>query len=406
MTMSDCCVQPGLLPLETALQRLLDLAASTPIAQVESVALAEADGRVLAESLLAGLDLPPWDNSAMDGYALRLDDWRGEPLAISQRIFAGAAPAALQLGTCARIFTGAPMPAGADCVEVQGNAEVQADGRVVVKQPLKRRQNVRPQGQETRCGEQVLLAGTRLTPIELGLAASLGVAELRVRRRPRVALLSTGDELVEPGKALGPGQIYNSNRQLLIGWLQRLGCSVLDGGILADDLELTRAALGALQDVDLILSTGGVSVGEADFLGEALRAEGELTLWKLALKPGKPLTCGHYRGVPVIGLPGNPASTLVTFGMLARPYLLRRLGVSEVAPLGFQVPAGFAWSKPGKRREYLRARIEQGRAVLYPNQSSGVLRSAAWADGLVEVLENSTLNEGDWVRFLPFSELL
>ena len=406
MTMSDCCAQPGLLPLETALQRLLDLAASTPIVQVESVALAEADGRVLAESLLAGLDLPPWDNSAMDGYALRLDDWRGEPLAISQRIFAGAAPAALQLGTCARIFTGAPMPAGADCVEMQENAELQADGRVLFKQPLKRRQNVRPQGQETRCGEQVLLAGTRLTPIELGLAASLGVAELRVRRRPRVALLSTGDELVEPGKALGPGQIYNSNRQLLIGWLQRLGCSVLDGGILADDLELTRAALGALQDVDLILSTGGVSVGEADFLGEALRAEGELTLWKLALKPGKPLTCGHYRGVPVIGLPGNPASTLVTFGMLARPYLLRRLGVSEVAPLGFQVPAGFAWSKPGKRREYLRARIEQGRAVLYPNQSSGVLRSAAWADGLVEVLENSTLNEGDWVRFLPFSELL
>ncbi len=404
--MSDCCAQPGLLPLEEALQRLLALAASAPISAVESVPLAEADGRVLAEPLLAGLDLPPWDNSAMDGYALCLSDWQGEPLVVSQRIFAGTAPAALQPGTCARIFTGAPMPAGADCVEMQENVELLADGRVQFTQPLKLRQNIRPQGQETRAGERVLAAGTRLTPIELGLAASLGAAELWVRRRPRVAVLSTGDELVEPGQPLGAGQIYNSNRQLLIGWLQRLGCSVVDGGILADDLALTRAALGALQDVDLILSTGGVSVGEADFLGEALRAEGELTLWKLALKPGKPLTCGHYRGVPVLGLPGNPASTLVTFGLLARPYLLRRLGVTEVEPLGLQVPAGFAWSKPGKRREYLRARIEQGRALLYPNQSSGVLRSAAWADGLVDVLENSTLNEGDAVRFIAFSELL
>src|SRR3990167_4264424 len=288
---------------------------------------------------------------------------------------------------------------------MQENAVLGDDGRVAFSEPLKRGQNVRAQGQETRVGDSVLPAGTRLGPIELGLAASLGCVELNVRRRPRVAVLSTGDELVEPGQPLGAGQIYNSNRQLLIGWLQRLGCSVVDGGILADDLALTRAALGALQDVDLILSTGGVSVGEADFLGEALRAEGELTLWKLALNPGKPLTCGQFRGVPVIGLPGNPASTLVTFGLLARPYLLHRLGVVEVEPLGFQVPAAFAWSKPGKRREYLRARIEQGRAVLYPNQSSGVLRSAAWADGLVEVLENCTLNEGDAVRFIAFSEL-
>jgi len=405
VSMSDCCAQPGLLPLEAALQRLLELAGSSLISEIEIVPLAEADGRVLAEPLLAELDLPPWDNSAMDGYALRLSDWQGEALIVSQRIFAGAAPTTLQLGTCARIFTGAPMPSGADCVEMQENIELLGDGRVLFKQPLKPRQNVRPQGQETRTGELVLDAGTRLTPIELGLAASLGVAELRVRRRPRVAVLSTGDELVEPGQALGPGQIYNSNRQLLIGWLQRLGCAVVDAGILADDLQLTHAALAGLQNVDLILSTGGVSVGEADFLGAALRAEGELTLWKLALKPGKPLTCGHYRGVPVIGLPGNPASTLVTFGLLARPYLLRRLGVVDVEPLGFQVPAGFVWQKPGKRREFLRARLERGQAILYPNQSSGVLRSATWADGLVEVLENRTLAEGDGVRFLPFSEL-
>ncbi|MDX1723122.1 MAG: molybdopterin molybdotransferase MoeA [Pseudomonas sp.] len=400
------CEQPGLLPVEVALQRLLALAETMPISDDEQVALADADGRVLAEPLIAGLDLPPWANSAMDGYALRLADWTGEPLAVSQRIQAGNAPPPLQPGSCARIFTGAPLPAGADTVEMQENVLVEADGRVRFSEPLRLGQNVRAQGQETRVGDHLLPAGTRLGPIELGLAASLGIAELSVRRRLRVAVLSTGDELVEPGLPLGPGQIYNSNRRLLMAWLQRLGCAVVDGGILADDLQLTRAALAALSDVDLILSTGGVSVGEADFLGVALREEGELALWKLAIKPGKPLTCGQFRGVPVIGLPGNPASTLVTFGLLARPYLLRRMGVQRVEPLGFTMPAGFTWSKPGKRREYLRARLESGRVVLHPNQSSGVLRSAAWAEGLAEVLEGTTLAEGDSLRFIPLSEIL
>ncbi|GLZ85501.1 molybdopterin molybdenumtransferase MoeA [Metapseudomonas resinovorans] len=399
------CDHPGLMPVEDALARLLALAAAAPIDACETVGLADADGRVLAEPLVAGLDLPPWDNSAMDGYALRMADWQGEPLVVSQRILAGSAPEPLKPGTCARIFTGAPLPEGADLVEMQENAEVLPDGRVRFLETLKAGQNVRPRGQETRAGDSVLPAGTRLGPIEMGLCASLGAAELLVRRRPVVAVISTGDELVPPGQPLGPGQIYNSNRSLLIAWLKRLGCSVVDAGILADDLELTRKALAELSQVDLILSTGGVSVGEADFLGEALREAGELALWKLAIKPGKPLTFGHFRGVPVIGLPGNPASTLVTFGLLARPYLLRRLGVEEVEPLGFVVPAGFTWKKPGNRREYLRARLENGRAVIYPNQSSGVLRSAAWAEGLVEVLEGTTLAEGDTVRFIPLSEL-
>lgn len=401
-----CCDHAGLLPMEAALQRLLALADAAPIEQTEQVALAEADGRVLAEPLIAGLDLPPWANSAMDGYALRLADWNGQPLPVSQRIQAGTAPEPLQSGTCARIFTGAPLPEGADTVEMQENVEVDEAGGVHFREPLKVGQNVRSQGQETRAGECVLPAGTRLGPIELGLAASLGAAQLSVRRRLRVAVLSTGDELVEPGQMLGPGQIYNSNRQLLIAWLQRLGCAVVDAGILPDNLQRTREALGALGAVDLILSTGGVSVGEADYLGLALREAGELALWKLAIKPGKPLTFGHYQGVAVIGLPGNPASTLVTFGLLARPYMLRRLGVQRVEPLGFAVPAGFAWDKPGKRREYLRARLENGRVVPYANQSSGVLRSAAWAEGLAEVLEGSTLAEGDTLRFIPLSEIL
>lgn len=394
------------MPVEQALARLLDLAEASPILEQERVTLAEADGRVLAGALVSSLDLPPWPNSAMDGYALRLADWTGQPMAVSQRIFAGQAPEPLQAGSCTRIFTGAPLPAGADCVEMQENVEVQADQRVRFTQGMHVGQNIRPQGQETRIGQQVLDAGTRLGPIELGLAASLGCADVPVVRRPRVAVLSTGDELVEPGLALGPGQIYNSNRRVLCSWLLRLGCEVVDAGILPDDLPKTRQRLGELKAVDLILSTGGVSVGEADFLGIALREEGELALWKLAIKPGKPLTFGHFRGVPVIGLPGNPASTLVTFALLTRPYLLRRLGVTKVSPLQFAVPAGFSWTRPGNRREYLRGRVEQGRAVIYPNQSSGVLRSAAWAEGLVEVLEGRTLAEGELVNFIPFSELL
>ena len=395
-----------LMPVEVALARLLALAEAAPIRDTEVLALPLCEGRVLAHDLVSSLDLPPWPNSAMDGYALNLTDWSGEPLSVSQRIFAGQAPEALACGTCARIFTGAPVPAGANCVEMQENAQVQADGRVLFTQALREGQNIRPQGQETTVGEVVLPAGTRLGPIEQGLAASLGCATLEVIRRVKVAVLSTGDELIEPGQPLGPGQIYNSNRVLLCSWLTRLGCEVLDAGILPDDLPATRQRLAELGAVDLILSTGGVSVGEADFLGIALREAGELALWKLAIKPGKPLTCGHFRGVPVIGLPGNPASTLVTFALLARPYLLRRQGVQAVEPLKFQVPAGFVWPKPSNRREYLRGRLEQGRAVIYKNQSSGVLRSAAWAEGLVEVLEESTLVEGDGVAFIPLSEVL
>lgn len=398
--------QGALMPVEQALARLLAMAEAAPIVERERLPLAATEGRVLAEALVSSLDLPPWPNSAMDGYALRVEDWKGEPLPVSQRIFAGQSPEPLQPGTCARIFTGAPVPAGADCVEMQENTQVQDDQRVRFTEPLKVGQNIRPQGQETTIGEQVLAAGTRLGPIEQGLAASLGCAELEVLRRVRVAVLSTGDELVEPGQPLGPGQIYNSNRVLLCSWLKRLGCEVLDAGILPDDLPATRQRLAELGDVDLILSTGGVSVGEADFLGIALREAGELALWKLAIKPGKPLTFGHFRGVPVIGLPGNPASTLVTFALLARPYLLRRQGVQQVQPLSFQVPTGFVWPKPGNRREYLRGRLENGRAIIYRNQSSGVLRSAAWAEGLVEVLEGRTLEEGDVVNFIPLSEVL
>lgn len=396
----------ALMPVEAALEALLKLAESEPIRELESVPIDEAEGRVLAEPLIATLDLPPWPNSAMDGYALRQQDLHGEPLRVSQKVFAGTQPEPLEPGSCARIFTGAPMPQNADSVEMQEHVEVLEDGRVRFLETVRAEQHVRPQGGEARVGDEVLAAGIRLGPIELGLAASLGMPRLTVCRKIKVALLSTGDELADPGQTLNPGQIYNSNRVLLRHWLQRLGCEVIDAGIIPDDLERVRTCLTGIEQADLILSTGGVSVGEADFLGQVLREEGDLTLWKLAIKPGKPLTCGRYRGIPVIGLPGNPASTLVTFGLLARAYLLRRMGVAEVEPLSYKVPAGFSWTKAGTRREYLRARLEEGRATLYYNQSSSILRSAAWADGLVEIPEHQCLEEGDLVRFIPFSEVL
>ncbi|AWA39184.1 molybdopterin molybdenumtransferase MoeA [Pseudomonas fluorescens] len=398
--------KPGLMPVEDALDQLLAMADEQRLPDSESVPLNEARGRVLASDLVATLDLPPWPNSAMDGYALNLPDLHRQPLSVSQRVYAGMAPDALLSGTCARIFTGAPLPMGANCVEMQENVEVLEDGRIRFLQPLKAGQNIRAQGQENRAGDTLLRAGKRLGPFELAVAAGQGMTHLPVVRRPRVALLSTGDELVEPGQPLRPGSIYNSNRTLLDHWLRELGCEVIDAGILPDRPAQTRLKLEQLQvAADLILTTGGVSAGDADCLGQVLRDKGKPLLWKLAIKPGKPLTVGHFGSVPVIGLPGNPTSALVTFGLLARPYLLRIQGVEEVMPLSFTVNAGFDWPKPGSRREYLRVRLEGGQAALYPNQSSGVLLGATWADGLVEIPENSTLQMGDPLRFIPFSEL-
>lgn len=395
-----------LMPVEEAIEQLLAMAEAHRLHDSEPVLLNAARQRVLANDLVATLDLPPWPNSAMDGYALNVHGWNGQPLAVSQQIFAGCAPDALLPGTCARIFTGAPVPEGANCVEMQENVEVLADGQIRFKQPLTAGQNIRPQGQENRAGQVLLLAGTRLGPFELAVAAAQGLTHIDVVRRPRVALLSTGDELVEPGMPLKPGGIYNSNRTLLSHWLDALGCEVIDAGILPDQPRQTRLKLEQLQHAaDMILTTGGVSAGDADCLGQVLRECGRPLLWKLSIKPGKPLTVGHFGTVPVIGLPGNPTSALVTFGLLARAYLLRIQGVEDVTPLSFAVSAGFDWPKAGSRREYLRVKLQAGRAVLYPNQSSGVLLGASWADGLAEIAEGCTLKSGDPVRFIPFSEL-
>ena len=399
----------SLMPVDTALERLLASAAEHPPTAVIKVPLADALGCVLAEPVVAVADVPPWDNSAMDGYALASSDLPAAMaggLPVSQRITAGMAPLPLQHGTCARIFTGAPLPAGADAVQMQENV-VQQGEVAQLQEPVAPGQNVRRRGQDIVAGAQVIAAGTRLRPQELGVIASVGLAEVSVRQPLRVAVVSTGDELVEPGAALAPGQIYNSNRFTLIGLLKSMDQTVLDAGILPDDLDATHARLRELSaEADVIITSGGVSVGEADCLGQALRGGGSVDLWKLAIKPGKPFTLATYAGTPVLGLPGNPAATLVTFLLLVRPYLLTRLGAMDTAAPQFELPAAFAWAEAGTRDEYLRARLEQGAVQLAGNQSSGVLSSASQAVGLVCVPAGETFAAGDLVRYLPFSGLL
>ena len=397
----------SLLNVDTALQIMLEQAQAADCLEAETVALADAENRVLTAPLLAEFAMPPWPNSAMDGYAVRSAEVRaGQALPVSQKVFAGHSPEPLAVGTCARIFTGAPLPDGADAVEMQENTEVLADGSVRFLQSVPMAKFVRPRGQEAMPGDQLLPAGIRLGPVELAMAASLGCAQMSVHRRLRVAVLSTGDELVEPGQPLAAGQIYNSNRTMLIQCLKRLGCVVVDMGILPDDLQQTRQRLAQLQDVDLLISSGGVSVGEADYLGQVIREEGNLQFWKLALKPGKPFTFGSYQGTAVIGLPGNPTSSLVTFLLLARPYILKRMGVTDTAPQSFLVPVNFASKEAGVRREFVRVWLVDGRAEKYDNQCSGILRSAAQAHGLLEIPEHTTCAVGDQLKFWPFSSLL
>jgi molybdopterin molybdotransferase len=377
--------------------------------ETETVAVTAALGRVLATPQTSTITVPPLDNSAMDGYAVRVADVAaaGIRLPVSQRILAGAVGESLQPGTAARIFTGAPIPPGADAVLMQEYCYAEGDGVVINALP-RRGENVRRAGEDIETGAQVIAAGTRIGAAEMGLAASVGLAELPVFRRLKVACFFTGDELVTPGTSLAPGQIYNSNRYTLTGLVNGLGCELIDLGIVPDSLEATEAALaGATSVADVVITSGGVSVGEADYVKAAVEKLGRVEMWKVAMKPGKPLVYGRVDEADFIGLPGNPVSAFVTFCLFVRPFLLKRMGVRDVLYRAFPVKADFAWAKPGVRREFLRARMqENGRAAIYPNQSSGVLTSCAWADGLVDIEIGQTVQPGDWVRFIPLAELL
>ena len=444
MSQSEAPRRPGLMSLEDALARLLG--AAQPLPGHEQLSTLEADGRVLAQDIRSALDVPGFDNSSMDGYAVSSAEVAAaiaadQALPVSQRIPAGHFGPALQPGSVARIFTGAPVPAGADAVQMQEEAEVQPDGSVRFLQAPAAGQFIRRRGEDVRQGEVVLAAGTRLGPAELGLAASLGLASLPVRTRPRVALFSTGDELVMPGEvapeAMAPGAIYNSNRYFLAVLLKRLGCEVSDLGIVPDRRDATIEALQqAAESHDLIVTSGGVSVGEEDHVKPAVQQLGGLDLWQIAIKPGKPFAHGwiarpgqdgqlaesgqagesasrcHF-----VGLPGNPVSSFVTFLLLVRPFLLRLQGISagqgvtpggaDGLPPALALPAHFDWPRADRRREFLRVRRNAaGGLDLFPNQSSGVLTSVAWCDGLVDLPAGRTIARGETVNFIPLAALL
>ncbi len=386
------------------------LAAAPRPKAAETVSLSAALNRVLANNIVSPIDVPPANNSQMDGYAVRSGDCMqaGAVLTVTQRIPAGKPSLSpLLAGQAARIFTGGFMLQGADAVVMQEACTVDGDF-IRVNEAVAADQWVRHQGSDVALGSTALVAGTRLNAAQLGLIASLGQPTVAVAPRLRVGLLCTGDELIEPGNPLPFGSIYNSNRPMLTALLQGLGCDVVDAGNVADTLPATQAALADLaRRCDVIVSTGGVSVGEEDHVKPAVQALGELNLWSIAIKPGKPLAFGRVASTPFIGLPGNPVSGFVTFVMLVRPYLLRCMGVLDVTPPRIPVVAGFEWTKADKRREFLRVQLNAaGQAELFPNQNSGVLTSAAWAHGIVDAPAGTVVRVGDSVSFIPMAALV
>jgi molybdopterin molybdotransferase len=401
----------AMLTAEEALAALL--ASAKHSCAHETVNMLDAAGRVLAQEVQATLNVPPMDNTQMDGYALRASDVKAlnTKLRVSQRVPAGHVPAPLEPGTAARIFTGAMIPAGADAVVMQEQCEA-TQGDVIVKHLPQAGEWIRRSGCDIRHGETVLSAGTLLRPQDVALAASLGLASLQVAKRLTVAIFFTGDELVMPGEPLKPGAIYNSNRYTLNAALKRMGCEVRDFGIVPDNLNATREALkSAAQVADVIITSGGVSVGEEDHVKPAVQAQGELNLWQIAIKPGKPLAFGSVRkpqgDAIFFGLPGNPVSSFITFLMFVRPFLLRLQGVQNVTPQSLPLRAAFDWPKPDKRREYLRVKLNAaGELELFPNQNSAVMTSTVWATGLVDNPPGRVIRQGDVVPYVPFSELL
>jgi molybdopterin molybdotransferase len=399
-----------MLSFEQALEKLLT--AAQPVEEIRSMPLTAAAGRVLAVAQQSTVAAPPLDNSAMDGYAVRTADVSvaGVCLPVSQRIPAGTVGTTLQAGTAARIFTGAPVPAGADAVIMQELCE-HGEGGVVINHVPRVGENIRRAGEDIAIGAEILKPGIKLRAQDIALAATAGLPELPVYRRVRVGVFFTGDELVQPGEPLPPGGIYNSNRYALRALLEGMGCEVRDLGTVPDNLASTREALRkAAADNDLIITSGGVSVGEEDHVKPAVEAEGQLDMWKIAIKPGKPLAFGEVRREVgkawFIGLPGNPVSAIVTFLIMVRPFVLRLQGVADVMPRSFSLRADFDWLRPDVRAEFLRGRMnDNGGVELYPNQGAGVVTSLCWGDGLVLNKPGLAINRGDSVRFVPYSEL-
>ena len=395
----------GLLSVDDALAQLL--AGAAPVREIEELPAMQATGRVLARDQASTMDVPPMDNSAMDGFAVRLSDLSPEKkFKVSQRIPAGSVGKPLAPGTVARIFTGAPVPPGADAIVMQEFTDGGKD-EVQIKKIPRPGDWIRRVGSDIRKGGTILKAGKRLLPQDVGLAASVGIKTLPVYRKLRLGLFFTGDELVMPGDPLAPGKIYNSNRFTLNGLASAFDCDVRDYGIVPDDLQATRDVLRrAAGENDLIVTSGGVSVGEEDYVKPAVEAEGSLLMWRIAMKPGRPLAFGKVGSAAFIGLPGNPVSSFVTFLIFVRPFLLKTQGLVETRPKTIDARADFDWPEPDARREFLRVKWNaQGGLDLYPTQDSAVLTSTAWADGLVDNPAKHAIRKGERVRFLPYSEL-
>lgn len=401
-----------LIAYDEALNSLIECV--SPTTKIVARQLLQALGEVLAEDQYSAIDVPSTDNSAMDGYAFNTADLTdsGETvLPVSQRIAAGTIGATLASGTAARIFTGAPVPPGADAVIMQEQA-ILADHTIRFERKLVSGENVRPAGNDIRSGDRILNKGRRLRPQELGIAASIGLQSLPVFEKIRVGIFFTGDELVEPGQDLGPGMIYDSNRYTLHGLLQALGCEIIDCGLVGDTLEATKAAmLEASRRADLVVTCGGVSVGEEDHVRNAVEQLGDLQLWRVRIKPGKPLAFGNIKQTPFVGLPGNPVSVFATFMLFVCPLIKNMQGRLWEKPLATRVVAGFDWPKPDSRREFLRARLEtiDDQALvarIYPNQDSGVLTSTVWAQGFVEIAEGQTIKAGELIDYLSFEQIL
>ena len=405
----DGCAVPDLIPVDEAISRVLD--AATPVVETELIDIESSLNRVLAEDVISAINVPGYDNSAMDGYAVRSTECAeaGVLFKVSQRIPAGRSGVKLETGTAARIFTGAPLPEGADAVVMQELCQQQGDS-VIINASVMTGENIRRAGEDIEKGSVILKAGTRIRPQEQGLIASVGQVAINVRRKLKVATFFTGDELVEPGNELAQGQIYNSNRYTLTGMLQSAGCEVIDLGIVPDTLEATLEVLKrAAASADLVLTSGGVSVGEEDYVRIALEQLGELSMWRINMKPGKPVAFGKVDNALFMGLPGNPVSVFVTFIIFARPLIFKMQGAENYLSNELSIRSGFEW-KGVKRQEYLRVRVRQDEsgacAEIYPHQGSGVLSSTSWADGLVVVEPEKAINTGDIIKYIPFQGLI
>lgn len=399
-----------LLSFEETLAQLLDNAA--PLTEVETIPLIDADGRILASNVVAAMDVPSFDNSAMDGYALNISnfDQRISGLPVVQRIAAGQVGTVLAADSAARIFTGAPIPPGCNAVVPQEDVEVH-DDRITVLRAVAAGQHIRRIGEDIEAGSIILEAGRRLAAQDLSLATSVGIANVSVRRKLKVGIFFTGDELALPGDTLKPGAIYNSNRFALTAQLSRLGCIVNDYGNVPDDRTATIGALAfAAEENHVVITCGGVSVGEEDHVKEAVAAQGQLRMWRVAMKPGKPLAFGRVGRAAFIGLPGNPVSAFLTFSLLARPFLLKSMGATLEPMRPLYLPAAFEWPKADTRREFLRARLiydaqGQARVAIYPKQGSAVMSGVVWAEGLADIAPGRTVAQGELVPYIPFTAL-